>query len=74
MAQKNHSNSVISDRALEMVMIDVLDGMLESSLESEILSGSRAGDHLSLVNTEEGAEDDASLENVDSSRPLQFRG
>ncbi len=34
MADKNQIPTRISDRALEMVMRDVLDGMLELSLES----------------------------------------
>ena len=52
MAQKN-SSYTMSDRALEMVMIDVLDGMLEFSLESDILSGSHVLSKLSLVNISE---------------------
>ncbi len=51
MRERNHNNDIISDRALEMIMVDVLDGMLESSLESSILNGSRKATQLSLVNT-----------------------
>ncbi|MCF6283071.1 MAG: hypothetical protein L3J28_12875 [Candidatus Polarisedimenticolaceae bacterium] len=51
MRQKNSGNSIMSDHALEMVMVDVLDGMLESSLELGILDGSRKANLLSLVNT-----------------------
>jgi len=54
MRERNHSNDIISDRALEMIMVDVLDGMLESSLESGILNGSRQATQLSLVNTRVG--------------------
>ena len=34
MADKPNSNRIISDRALEMVMRDVLEGMEEATLES----------------------------------------
>lgn len=51
MRQKNSGNSIMSDHALEMVMVDVLDGMLETSLERGILNGSRKASLLSLVNT-----------------------
>ena len=34
MPDKPNSNRIISDRALEMVMRDVLDGMEEATLES----------------------------------------
>ena len=34
MADKQETATLVSDRALEMVMRDVLDGMLELSLES----------------------------------------
>ncbi len=51
MREKIHSYDTMSDRALEMIMVDVLDGMLESSLESGILNGSRKATLLSLINT-----------------------
>ncbi len=51
MREKIHSYDIMSDRALEMIMVDVLDGMLESSLESGILNGSRKPTLLSLINT-----------------------
>ncbi len=51
MREKIHSYDIMSDRALEMIMVDVLDGMLESSLESGILNGSRRPTLLSLINT-----------------------
>jgi hypothetical protein len=54
MRDKNQSNDNMSDHALELIMVDVLDGMLESSLESRILNGSSKPSLLSLVNTGTG--------------------
>jgi len=42
MKQRPESSATVSDRALEMIMRDVLDGLLEISLESAY--GSRGDD------------------------------
>mgnify|MGYP006909096289 CR=1 FL=1 len=42
MKQRSENSATVSDRALEMIMRDVLDGLLEISLESAY--GSRGDD------------------------------
>ena len=46
MADKTYGSGILSDRALEMIMRDVLSGMLESAL----LSDSQAAAVISLKN------------------------